>query len=68
MSCGVYNIYYSHSNHISPTSLSQCSIIQTVFWITLTCGSQGYWWCNGSHDGGAEKKFKGRQAAAIMDW
>ena len=27
-SCGDYNIYYSHSNHSSPTSLSECSIIQ----------------------------------------
>ena len=29
MSCrDNYNIYYSHSNHSSPTSLSECSIIQ----------------------------------------
>ncbi|GMY18405.1 LEAF RUST 10 DISEASE-RESISTANCE LOCUS RECEPTOR-LIKE PROTEIN KINASE-like 1.1 isoform X1 [Fagus crenata] len=27
-SCGDYNIYYSHSNHSSPTSFSECSIIQ----------------------------------------
>ena len=26
--CGDYNIYYSHSNHSSPTSPSECSIIQ----------------------------------------
>ena len=28
MSCGDYNIYYSHSNHTPPSSFSECSIIQ----------------------------------------
>jgi hypothetical protein len=28
ISCGDYNIYYSHSNHSSPSSFSECSIIQ----------------------------------------
>ncbi|KAK7836218.1 hypothetical protein CFP56_022824, partial [Quercus suber] len=27
MSCGDYNIYYTHSNHRTPSSFSQCSII-----------------------------------------
>jgi hypothetical protein len=28
ISCGDYNIYYSQSNHSSPSSFSECSIIQ----------------------------------------